>query len=188
MKRVELFFIWEYNQINKFENKEMVYMRKFSSLILILICVLGIVGCGNNEKQDALMAYSNDILSELQPIEDAFNESYKSVTGENYNDDETTYNELKKNTIVLARELSDGALVACDEITDEEILEVHRIYVNYAANQLNAINLMITAIENEDRAMVSTANEKLNEANNYALDYMTKIQALTEKYDLELLD
>ena len=163
-------------------------MKNFICILLIFVLSVSLVGCSNNEKQDELLKYSNDIVSKLEPIEDAFNKSYKSVTGENYIDDETTYTEFTENTIVLARELSDKALDFANEINDEEIMEVHRIYINYASNQLNAINLMITAIENKDREMVSTANEKLNEANNYALDYKTKIKSLVKKYDLEILD
>ena len=163
-------------------------MKKILAFILVLLCMLGMVGCVNNKKQDELLKYSSEIITKLEPIEDAFNNSYKSVTGENYINDETTYTEFTENTVVLARNLSDKALEFADEINDEEILETHRIYINYASHQLNAIIMMISAIENKDREMVSTANEKLNEANNYALDYKAKIKALAKKYDLEILN
>ncbi|MBE7046322.1 MAG: hypothetical protein E7396_02785 [Ruminococcaceae bacterium] len=164
-------------------------MKKFLFLLVITVLSFCLTGCGNSKKQDELIEYSNNITKyNLERTEDDFNKSYKSVTGENYVDDITTYTELSEKTVILARQLSDTALELSKQITDEEIMEVHRIYINYASKQLNAITLMISAIENQDYALVSDANERLNEANNYALDYKREISKLVEKYDLELID
>lgn len=163
-------------------------MKRITSIFLVLFLLLGVGGCGNSEKQEMLLKYINEDTAEMGEIESELLESYGSVTGDNYSSDIETYTEFNNNTITLARELSDEAVDISFSITDDEILEVHRIYMDYSNKFLSAVGIMISAIENQDTAQISEANEKLNEANNLALDYKRELQNLAKKYNIEIQD
>ena len=74
-----------------------------------------------------------------------------------------------------------------DDIHDVEVQEVHRIYMNYSSKLLSTIGLMVLAIENQDVILMSQVNEKLNDANNLALDFRREISELAAKYNVLLL-
>lgn len=157
-------------------------MKKILILALSLVMVFTFAGCANSEKQDALISYINEDLASLSELETQFLESYASVSGENYTDDETMYSEFVDNTVVLARELNDASTNIASTIEDTEILEVHKLYMETSSNYLNAVTIMIAALENQDYAQVSEANEKISKANTLGLDYKNKLNALAEEY------
>ena len=158
-------------------------MKRVICILLGLLMLLSLMGCGKSEKQADLYKYIEVDMAELAKLEEKMIKSYESVTGENYASDYDTYVELSEITIVLARELNDEVLDLSYEINDDELLEVHRIYMNYCSKFLSALGMIITAIENQDYTQISEANEKLNEANNFALDYRRALDDLAEKYD-----
>lgn len=159
-------------------------MKRILSFILIFLLAIGLIGCNNTEKQDALLQYINVDMVELVEIEEDLLYSYESVTGDNYSSDLETYNEFYDNTILLARELNDAAVTLSFSISDSEILDVHRIYMDYSNKFLSTLSIMISALENQDYTQLAEANEKLNEANNLALDYQQALLDLAEKYDI----
>ena len=161
-------------------------MKKAVSLMLALVVAFSLIGCGDSEKQEALLDYINNDLVEMGNIEGDLLASYESVTGDNYTSDLATYTEFTTNTAKLALELNDMAVEISGDITDEEILETHRIYMNYSNKFMNVINIMISAVENQDMALMTEANEKLNEANNLALDFKRELFKLAEEYDIEI--
>lgn len=161
-------------------------MKKLLAVLMCAALLLAVAGCGNSEKQDALVNYINVDLAEISELETAFLESYGSVTGDNYTDDETMYTELSENTVVLARQLSDAATNLASTITDPQLLEVHKLYMESSSNYLNAITLMLAALENQDMAQVTEANEKISAANTLGLDFQTKLNALAEEYGVVL--
>ena len=159
-------------------------MKKITVFILSLLLLFNLVGCGNRQKQEALLNYINVDLAELSEMETAFTESYGSVTGDNYTNDYVLYEELTNITSTLARKLNDKAVELVETIEDEEILEVHKKYMKFASNNLNAINLILSAVENQDYSQVSLANEKLNEATTIGIDFRKELNSLAEKYNV----
>ena len=155
-------------------------MKRIISLALILVMVLALVGCADTAKQDAIMNYVNVDLVAIAEIEGQMLESFESVSGDNYVDDETMYNEFNNVTAILARDLNNKATEIAGTITDPELLEVHKIYMDYATKFSSAINIMIAALQEQDTAQVAEANEKINESNNLYLDYNQKLNALIE--------
>lgn len=159
--------------------------------IIVLCCVLSLLyicfpTLFMNKKQEALLQYINHDIKDLGKLETEFLESYGSVTGENYVNDMTMYTEFTNNTIELARKLNDEAVELADSITDDELLEVHRLYMNYSNKCLNAVTLFTSALENQDYALVVEANEVLNEANNCIIDYRKELKKLANEYHVEI--
>lgn len=161
-------------------------MRRTIMYILVLVTVLSLTGCGSSEKQEELIDYINNDLAELVTLENEMLESYGSVTGDNYSNDIDMYTEFTTNTVELARKLYDKAVEISEDIADEKILEVHRLYLNYSNKSLNVTILMVSALEKQDVSLMVEANEKLNEANNYALDYKEALSKLAEEYNVEI--
>lgn len=164
-------------------------IKKTLFLVLIVCLLASSFGCDvPSEKQNELLKYSDYMTSNIKPIEDEFYKSFTSVTGNNYSNDASTYNELTTKTAVLAQTLFDRTNEIFNEINDEEILKVHKLYVNFASTRLTAIKLMISAVENNNISLINSANEKMDEANNYNLDYKINIKSLEKKYSLDILN
>jgi len=163
-------------------------MRRILLTILTLVLGVGLSGCGNSEKQEALLQYINNDCVEMAEIENKLLASYESVTGNNYVSDDKTYTEFTTNTIELAKQLNNKAVEVAGNIKDEEVLELHRIYMNYSNKFLSSFNLMIAGRDRQDMSKISEANERLNEANNLALDYKKELYRLAEKYNVEIQD
>ncbi len=137
--------------------------------------------------QDAILDYINEDVVALGTIEAELLTSYGSVTGANYISDAVTYAEFTSKTLGLAQSLNNEAAQMAGTITDERVMEVHKLYMDYSTKFLNVIIIMISAIEDQDVAQVTQANEILNEANQLAMDYSTALRALADEYEIEIL-
>ena len=164
-------------------------MKKISLVLITLLAVIGLVACiGNSKEQKAIISYINEDNVELAEIEEKLLASYGSVTGDNYVNDEIMYTELTTKTLGLVKDLNAKAVELSDSIRNPEVLEVHKIYMNYSSKFLSTINIMIEALEKQDSSLINEANETLNEANNFALDYRTELYKLADKYNVEIID
>lgn len=161
--------------------------KKILSILLTTLMAFCLVGCGDNEQQTELLDYVNgDAFKEIVKVETEMVESYSSVSGDNYTSDDTMYKEIKDKTTVLAKELNDKALKISEDLKDEKLIKVHKIYIDYTANFLSALNMMEAALDSQDMTKVSDANEKLNNANQKAIDYKTELKKLAKEYDVEI--
>ena len=163
-------------------------------IILPIIVVVGIVVFaltylffirGYSTRKE-LLKYINQDIKELSSVEKKLLKSYTNVTGSNYVNDETTYKEFVNSTLPLAGKLNELSIQTVNNITDKEILKVHKIYINYTSKYLAAVNMVTLALENQDTSQVLEANEILNEANNLAIDYRKALYELAEKYNITI--
>lgn len=163
-------------------------MKKLLLLMLCFTLSFTFAGCESeetvNETADELISYINNDLKELADIEGAFLDSYESVTGDNYVDDYTTYEELLNNTLPLVQQLDNKAVEVSENIKDSKIREVHRLYVNYTSKNLNAVITMIDAIETQDMSRVTDSNDMIAEANNVITDFQIKLDELMDECDV----
>lgn len=168
-------------------NKMNKINKKILMTFLAVVFVVCLAGCGSDEKQTELINYINgDAFKEIGKLEKEMQDSYNSVSGDNYKSDEKMYKEIKDNTSVLARDLNAKALKLSEDLEDEKIVKVHKIYIDYTADFLSALNLMESALENQDVSKVSEANEKLNSSNQKGIDYRTELKKLAKEYDVEI--
>lgn len=168
------------------EGRYMKYI--FKMLLIAVMVVMCLVACGTTQKQKDIMEYISIDSVEMYKIESEALASYDSVTGPNFVDERTMYNEIKTNTINLARELNDMALNVEVELSDDEILEVHRIYVEFSDKLLSAMELMMSGIENQNVEEINQANATMNETNFLSIEYIKAVQDLAKEYNVELVN
>lgn len=136
----------------------------------------------DEDAQQALLDYINVDMVRLAEIEGKMIASYSSVSGNNYVDDATMYNEINDNTIPLCHELNDAVLEIVP--TDREISNVHGIYRKYVTKYLNAMATIKSALENQDSGQVVAANDLISEANDLAIEFQQELLALAEERDV----
>ena len=160
-------------------------MKKFFSIITLCTMLLGMAGCVDKEAQEAVMSYVDTASMTFGTMEKQMLESYTSVIGDNYTDDATMCMEFVTNTIPLATNLQATAEGITETITNEEVLEVHNIYLSYVSEFVGALRMLLTAVDEQDQAIAAEANAMLNNANTYTVEFRTALQELKEKYSLE---
>lgn len=175
-------------------------MKRFYSIGIICVLLLGMAGCREKEEkkaqgfvensvdaeaQEAVRYYVDTTSVSLKEQEQKVLESYSSVIGENYKDDTTLCLELVTNTIPMATRLQSAAEAITETITEEELLEVHELYVSYATEFVDALRLLLKAVDEQDESVTREANEKLGNADGFAKEFRAGLQELKEKYKLE---
>ena len=163
-------------------------MKKMLSFtVLIILSMMCIVGCGGDPKQEEFLNYvnGNDVKA-MGEIENKLLESYGSVTGDNYKDDDTMYKEIEKNTITYANKLNEKATKVASTIEDEKLKAVHEKYLKYTSKMQSIMTKLLKALKEQDLDKASEANELINEANQYMLDYRDELKKLATEYDVEL--
>ena len=138
---------------------------------------------GDNPLSDYMR---NPKFQEMRNLEDKMTASYNSVSGANYESDEKMLTEFTEHTIVYARDLYTKSVEITDDIEDEEVLGVHREYINYVESYSQAVFSTITALQAQDASLISQANKEMAEANNHALDYAGDLKKLGEKYHVDI--
>lgn len=157
-------------------------MKKyFMTGILFLVFILS--GCGD-PAQDDLLDYVNEQMPTLADDETEIVGKYAAVTGMNYTDDQTLYETLKGEIIPEYNQfIKDLEAV---EIETDELRKIHEDYIEATNIQASAFLLIVTAIENQDSAMINEANQKLNTARKMMRDYNNDVKKLAKEHDVKL--
>lgn len=168
-------------------NKKPIYKRIWflAICVIVIISVIGIFS-GNSKEQEALLTYINDDLPELAEIEEEMLNSYNSVSGSNYTDDFTMYNEINGRTIPLCHELNDKLL----EInpSDPEISAIHNTYRKFVGKYLNAFVMIDAALESQDYSQIVEANNLISEAADIAEDFKQALYKLADERNVVFED
>lgn len=138
---------------------------------------------GGGEGREELLSYIQE-MSGVMEQENAVLESYGSVSGANYTDDNAMYTEVSQHTIPLCQELNEKVLAIAP--SDAEIAEAHEIYRDYITKHLNAYTMLTSALSSQDAAQASEANDLINEANDLAVRYQQALRSLAEERDVPL--
>ncbi|MFG6497013.1 hypothetical protein P8610_16755 [Fictibacillus sp. UD] len=158
-------------------------MKKYV-LASILMFILILSGCGGDPVQDDLLNYVNEQMPKLADDETEIVGKYADVTGMNYTDDYTLYDALKLEIIPEYNAfISDLEAV---EIETDELRKIHEDYIEAANIQASAFLQIVTAIENQDSAIINEANEKLNTARKMMRDYKSDVEKLAKEHDVKL--
>ncbi len=134
------------------------------------------------EIQNAIIDYVNVDITSLLFLETSMLESYESVSGTNYTDDFTMYEEIKDVTLEYARELEKKASNLSYSIP--ELQKVHDVYLEYIAAYIEAFELVVEAIEDQDSDTISKANNKLSAGTTKATEYQTELSKLMDAYEI----
>lgn len=160
-------------------------MKKILSIVMLCAMLLGLAGCVDKEAQEAVQNYIDTASTTLGTMEQQMLISYTSVIGENYTDDSTMCLEFVTNTIPMGTNLQTTAEGVTETITNEEVLKVHNIYLKYVSEFVGALRMLLTAVDEKDQTIAAEANEMLNNANTYSVEFRTTIQELKEKYNIK---
>ena len=157
--------------------------RLFAGLLCVMLLCLA--GCVDKEAQEAVRTYIDTTSVSLKQQEQNMLASYSSVIGTNYTDDSTLCLELVTNTIPMATSLQTEAQGITETITNEELKAVHELYVSYTTEFVDALRLLLTAVDEQDETYTQAANIKLSNADSYAKEFRTKLEELKTKYKLQ---
>ncbi len=161
-------------------------MKKILLLAMCVILAFSFAGCIETEETKELLSYVNDDLAELEEYEAAVIDSFNSVSGDNYTDDATMYEELSTNTMSALEDWEAKIIEVQEGLKDSKILEVHALYSSYATKWRNSIVTMMDALETGDIAKATSANDMMDEANKIAAEFRTKLDELGEEYNVEI--
>lgn len=157
---------------------------KYKVLVVFLLLMSTLVGCGSNPVQDDLITYINDSLPSLAEQELEAIELYESVSGPNYIDDETMYYTIFDEVIPKYGDFIDD--LEKIEVKTDELNEIHELYIEAANLQNSAFLTIITALEEQNSEKINEANGKLTDARKMIRDYQKKLSTLAEENDVEI--
>lgn len=180
-------------------------MRNFT-FTLLAICCLVLTGCNNEgkvssnegeetisgdnentlsekEKQTGLLDFINEDIAKVSSFEMEAFQSFDSVSGENYINDELMYEELTTTTIpAYEKALEETEKLEAPFPELEPMLE----QIKNASNTFyDALVLQKQALEEQDAEIMNQANEKLLEYRNQIGAYHADMKALTEDYNID---
>jgi hypothetical protein len=132
-----------------------------------------------------LAAFRHDLtnyqsaIKEISPLEVGAIEAYANVTGANFRDDFTLKTVLISKVIPTYTDF----LARLGRIVPQtiELKNIHQNYIEGANLQLEAFEIMIKGIEKEDRSLIETANEKLNQGKNKMRQWREEMAAISRE-------
>lgn len=148
----------------------------------VIVLIIALFASGD-KVQDDLLDYINNDLDEVADLETEVYDIYEEARNSS---DYILYQSLQNNIIPKSRKLIEKAEAV--EIETDEVREVHELYLDAINKQDQAFTLMLSALENQDYAIVTQANEKLDEARKLMRDYQSALKKLAKEHDVELYD
>lgn len=149
---------------------------------MIILCA---TGCG--KEQDELLEYVNgDARKEITTLEHKAKDSYASVTGDNYKDDATMFQELSTNTANYMKQTIDKATSLGGTLEGEQLKKLHETYVSSLKELQNGIDQLAKATESGDAELAAKASETLSKANEDEIKYMNELKKLADELGVEV--
>ena len=161
-------------------------MKKTLKIMMVTVMmVLCMTGCG--KEQDEFVDYMNGTAKkEIAELESKAKDSYASVTGDNYKDDETMLQELQTNTAVFAKQTVDKATALGETLEGEQLKKAHEICVNSLKEFQSGVDQLIQALESGNAEQLDQINDALDKANQEGARYQEEIKKLAEELDVEM--
>lgn len=151
-------------------------MKRFLSILVVLLLGLVITGCGSNPEQEALNNYLSD-AKEITKIHENLSNSMSSV---DFNDSAAWLKEYKDNTLPIATDFRTKTEELAKSIEDEEIKKVHELYVTTAQKYEEGIKKYISGLEKNNVDEITAANTLIEEGTAAATKYADELTKLKE--------
>lgn len=129
--------------------------------LLYLPMLVLLLQCSGDKVQQDLLNYINVEMPSVAALESEAGTAYESVSGENYQNDSIMYYTISETVVPKYQEFYDK--LKNIKPATEEVANLHKEYVQAAADQLEAFNLILEAIEKQDAEIITRANEDLAE-------------------------
>lgn len=181
-------------------------MMKNLTFTLLAICCLVLTGCNyevkissnegeetsssdnentlsEKEKQASLLDFINEDIANVSSFEMEAFQSFSSVSGENYINDEMMYEELTTTTIpAYEKALEETEKLEAPFPELEPMLQ----QIKTASNAFyDALLLQKQALEEQDEEIMNQANEKLLEYSDLIGAYHEDMKTLTKEYNID---
>jgi hypothetical protein len=157
--------------------------NKITTLILALALAVVFVGCATDKVQVDLTSYLNQGVMNIAELEQKSLARYAAVTGNNYKNDQTTYEALRDYVIPLYERFIRGLRVLHPET--EEVRNLNRTYIEGAESLLEGFKLVMIAIETKDSSLIRPANEYLEKGRLENEKWRTELIALGNEHDVK---
>ena len=178
-------------------------MKKYISLILIVVMVLSVTACGKSENtsvtenvtteasltdeqivtRNAIAAFVNIQLPTIEQNRDSavaqFNEYFANST-------DTSVDWAGKLTSALAdydTYMTDLNAISSD---DQEFSQLLGLYKSSASAQREAMSDIVDALVNYDSSMFDAAQDKMTESKDYMVQYETMLKECCDKYMINI--
>lgn len=138
----------------------------------------------NSSKE--IIDYMNNDVTVLAQTETKMLNSLESVTGDNFSDDYSLYNEIKTTTLPTAELLASEADSIYNDLSSKEIKEVHSIYIDYCKTYCEALEYVLDGIEQQNKTTIAEAYDKFEQASGLGTDYKDEIDRLANKYGVKI--
>ena len=154
------------------------------SLLAALLSAVLLTACFHNEAQDELIDYLNKDLKTSDAQYEEISKIYDSVTGDNYTDDQTTYDALT----TQIRPKYSKLITAIEDVHPKtpEVRAIHELYIDAMTEQSQAMEQIATAAETQDSSKMDEANQKLANARKKFRDFQNKLTDTAKKLDVEI--
>lgn len=162
------------------------YFFSLTPKIFILgFLLIGFSSC-SNQVSDDLLNYVNKQLPKVADNESKAVESYESVSGDNFTDDETMYYVIQNEVIPVYRKFIDQLESISEELETEEVKKVHEKYIEAAKVQKTAFMLILSGLENQDYNEMAEANEKLDKGRKLLREYKSDLKKICKENNVDL--
>lgn len=161
-------------------------MKKILILTLVVVMVLGLVGCSKKEKKEAMQRYIDYDMAELNILYDEMITSYNGAVSDNHINDAVSYKEFKDNTKGKAEAALKEAREVAEGIEDEELASIHNIFVQYLEGFDEVLDMAIKLIEESRIDQVDNVNTKIKELEKLRVEYQKKLVAYGKECDVEV--
>lgn len=129
--------------------------------LLILPFLLILLQCSPDPVQQDLLNYINVEMPKVATLESEAIAAYSGISGENYENDSIMYFTIAETVVPKYEEFF--TILKDIKPATEKVATLHRVYVQAASDQLNAFKSILDAIEKQDAAIITQANEDLAE-------------------------
>lgn len=159
-------------------------MKKFN-LLLLFISLITFSSCKNEIKED-LENYVNVELPKIGAQETAVINAYGSVTGENYQTDQITYDKLVTEIIPAYQKFITELEGISPKLNTKEVKDLNEKYIKAHQLQLSGMSLTVSALEKQDMKTVTEANEKLNDGRKAIRDFQDAVTKFAKENNVEI--
>lgn len=166
-------------------------MKKVVVSLLVLTIILLLCSCAygvDKEAQEEIKNYYNNVFLRLAELEDTAQKSYDDVIQAEDTTDADVYEVLTTTTLEAYDEVIHEAQLELVSIKNQDLRDAHSLYLKHLRTVRKYMETMVFAIEDDDTDRILEANDIIEEANDYLIEYGQKFSDLLEKYKVDLSD
>ncbi|SHI66734.1 hypothetical protein SAMN02745751_00740 [Dethiosulfatibacter aminovorans DSM 17477] len=161
---------------------------KKNILAILLLCIVMLCGCTDDVKNEhdtetvnEILNYVNINIKDFQNIESRIIKRYNDMEYDIDNENEII-DALKNEILPEYKEHFEN--LSNVAIKNDEIKEIHSIYLQSAKYQLEAFELYLSYIENKNYSDLKSVNSKINSSNEYFKLFKKSLVEFADKHEI----